>query len=159
MAGTGALSLSSTKGSRGVLFLLGADLAYTVYSGTNSSPQTTDVFGDEARIGSLWKYVRIGAIKTAFYCGIAAVLERSWWPLIGGGLAGGSMHLLYRHAAACARQRHGTTSQPAGSHSAPRPGFVGVFSRTPPRTRGGTGGYLANQAATEAVHAAVETAL
>lgn len=118
--------MSMTRGSRGTLFLLGADLAYTVYSGTNSSPQTTDVFGDEARIASLWKYVRIGAAKTLFYCTVAALLERSWWPLIGGGIAGGTMHMLYRHAAAQARRRGGpaSTQETSSSSGASVPSFA-----------------------------------
>ena len=120
MAGVSAVS--ATSHTRGIGFLLGADLAYTVYSGTNSSPQTTDVFGDDARIGTLMKYVKIGGIKTLFYVSVASWLDRSVWPLIGGIIAGSSMHYLYIHAAGEARKRGGagsTMEAPAGQNGRP----------------------------------------
>jgi len=114
MAGVSAVSAQNH--SRGIEFLLGVDLAFTVYSGTNSSPQTTDVFGDPARLDSLWKYVRIGGVMTIICVSIAAWLDRSAWPVIGGVFAGGVMHGLYHHAAREARKRNG-----GGSTSAQRP--------------------------------------
>lgn len=115
MAGVGAIVESGRKSGRGMLFLLGADLAYTLYSGTNSSPQTTDVFGDPTRLQTLWKYVRIGGVGTLFYVTIASVLERSWWPLIGGLTAAGFMHGLYGHAAKEARKRTAAGGSTAGT--------------------------------------------
>lgn len=96
------------KALSGALFLLGIDTAYNVYGGTNSSPQTTDVFGDRdpERVRSLMKYVWIGGAKVLAYTGIASYLARSWWPLAGGVIGGGAMHCLYLHARGQARKRN-----------------------------------------------------
>lgn len=101
------LSATLRRGLAGALFLLGVDTAYNVYGGTNSSPQTTNVFGDKTRRRTLMKYVWIGGAKTLLYTGIASWLQRSWWPLIGGGMAAAIMHYLYVDAAKAAAKRAG----------------------------------------------------
>lgn len=116
------LGLTLRKGLAGVLFLLGIDTAYQVYGGTNSSPQTTDVFGDPVRRATLMKYVYIGGLKTLLYTGFASWLQRSWWPLIGGAVGCGAMHGLYVHASKQAARRGATTPDgrpaPGGSQEA-----------------------------------------
>lgn len=103
------LGLTLRRGLAGVLFLLGIDTAYQVYGGTNSSPQTTDVFGDPVRRATLMKYVYIGGLKTLLYTGFASWLQRSWWPLVGGAVGAGAMHSLYVHASRQAAARGATT--------------------------------------------------
>lgn len=113
------------RGLAGALFLLGVDTAYNVYGGTNSSPQTTDVFGDATRRRTLMKYVYIGGFKTIFYTGVASWLQRSWWPLIGGATAATWMHCLYVHAARQAARRAGDEpppEHPAEGAATPRVG-------------------------------------
>lgn len=74
-----------------------ADLAYNLYSATNSSPQTTELFAGE-REKTLWKYVIIGHGQ-AFALGVfGSILDRSWWPLFGTVTIGAVMHGMYRHA-------------------------------------------------------------
>jgi hypothetical protein len=74
-----------------------ADLAYNLYSATNSSPQTTELFAGE-REKTLWKYVIIGHWQ-AFALGVfGSILDRSAWPLIGTVSIGAVMHGMYRHA-------------------------------------------------------------
>lgn len=74
-----------------------ADLAYNLYSATNSSPQTTELFAGE-REKTLWKYVIIGHWQ-AFALGVfGSILDRSWWPLFGTLSIGAVMHGMYRHA-------------------------------------------------------------
>ncbi len=111
----------------GSLFLLGVDAAYNVYGGTNSSPQTTELFAAE-REHTLMKYVRIGGIKVFLYTIIASVISRSWWPLIGGAMVAAIMHTLYRHAAKCGKQAAATgtvkpddTRAPSTTYETTRP--------------------------------------
>lgn len=79
-----------------------ADLAYNLYSATNSSPQTTELFsGDRAE--TLWKYVVIGHVQAVALGVFGSILDRTLWPLIGTLTIGGVMHGMYRHALAAGR--------------------------------------------------------
>lgn len=74
-----------------------ADVAYTAYSATNSSPQTTELFAGD-RADTLWKYVRLGDAQLLVLAGFGALASRSWWPLAGAGAVGVVMHSMYAHA-------------------------------------------------------------
>jgi hypothetical protein len=80
-----------------IAFGVAADLVYNVYSATNSSPQTTELFAGD-RADTLWKYVRLGAGQSVLLIGIMAYRGKSVWPILGGGLAGLMMHAMYTHA-------------------------------------------------------------
>jgi hypothetical protein len=80
-----------------IAFGVAADLVYNVFSATNSSPQTTELFAGD-RADTLWKYVRLGGLQSAVLIAIMAGRGRSMWPIIGGGLAGGFMWMMYTHA-------------------------------------------------------------
>jgi hypothetical protein len=80
-----------------IAFGVAADLVYNVFSATNSSPQTTELFAGD-RAATLWKYVRLGAAQSVILIGIMAFRGRSAWAIAGGGLAGGFMWAMYRHA-------------------------------------------------------------
>lgn len=74
-----------------------ADLAYNLYSATNSSPQTTELFaGDRGK--TLWKYVVIGHVQAIALGLFGSILDRSLWPLFGTVTIGGVMHCMYQHA-------------------------------------------------------------
>src|SRR5215468_6720527 len=95
-----------------IAFGVAADLVYNIYSATNSSPQTTELFAAD-RADTLWKYVRLGAGQAIILVGIMAIRGRSIWPILGGVVAGAAMHLMYSHAlAAGAGQK-----PPAGSEA------------------------------------------
>jgi len=49
-------------GTKAVLFGVAADLVYNVFSATNSSPQTTELFAAD-RAATLWKYVKLGGVQ------------------------------------------------------------------------------------------------
>lgn len=89
----------------GALFLGGVGITYNVYGGTNSSPQTTEVFGGGERSASLMKWVGIAGVKCGVYAILASLISRSWWPLIGVGASAATMHGLYVHANHCALER------------------------------------------------------
>ena len=85
------------RGRPAVLFGVYAGLAYEVFSATNSSPQTTELFaGDRAE--TLWKYVRLGDVQVIAFGAFASFLDRSLWPLLGVAASGIVMHGMYRHA-------------------------------------------------------------
>jgi hypothetical protein len=79
------------------LFGIYADLAYNLYSATNSSPQTTELFAGE-RSQTLWKYVIVGHVQAVALGAFGSFLSRKLWPLIGTLTIGAVMHGLYRHA-------------------------------------------------------------
>lgn len=74
-----------------------ADLAYNLYSATNSSPQTTELFAGE-RGKTLWKYVVIGHVQAVALGLFGSILDRSLWPLFGTLTIGAVMHGMYSHA-------------------------------------------------------------
>jgi hypothetical protein len=89
-----------------ILFGVACDVTYTVFSATNSSPQTTELFSAD-RSRTLWKYVRLGALQTGIIIGVMAVaastdggMRLAAWPLAGGALVGGMMYMMYSHALA-----------------------------------------------------------
>lgn len=84
-------------GNDAALFGISATLVYGVISSTNSSPQTTELFANQ-RSGTLWKYVRLGIVQAGVLVGIMAIVDHSWWPVFGGGLAGAAMWKMYDHA-------------------------------------------------------------
>ena len=96
-ADAAAMPASGGGGLDAIAFGVAADLVYNVFSATNSSPQTTELFAGE-RADTLWKYVRLGAGQSAVLIGIMAIRGRSIWPVIGGGIAGWAMYLMYAHA-------------------------------------------------------------
>ena len=80
-----------------IAFGVAADLVYNIFSATNSSPQTTELFAG-SRAGTLMKYVKLGGAQSAILVAIMAIRGRSAWPILGGGLAGLMMWMMYSHA-------------------------------------------------------------
>lgn len=74
-----------------------ADLAYNIYSATNSSPQTTELFAGD-RSETLQKYVMMGHAQALALGAFGAWLDKSFWPLIGVAAVGVVMHMMYQHA-------------------------------------------------------------
>ena len=83
------------------LFGIYADLAYNVYSATNSSPQTTELFASDRAV-TLWKYVKLGGWQVGGLTAVGTVLAAPfglWWaPALGAGSAAMLMYMMYRHA-------------------------------------------------------------
>lgn len=80
-----------------VSFGVYADLAANMYSATNSSPQTTELFASE-RSDTLWKYVKVGHAQALVFGLIGSFLDRTLWPLLGTLTIGTVMHCMYSHA-------------------------------------------------------------
>lgn len=93
-----ATALSVGSGATdAIAFGVAADLVYNIFSATNSSPQTTELFAGE-RSATLWKYVRLGAGQSLILVGIMSIRGGSIWPVIGGAVAGVAMWMMYAHA-------------------------------------------------------------
>ncbi len=92
-----ATAVGGGRGMDAVAFGIAADLVYNIYSATNSSPQTTELFASE-RSATLWKYVKLGGAQSLLLVGIMAVRGRTFWPILGGAAAATMMHLMYSHA-------------------------------------------------------------
>lgn len=88
-----------------IAFGVAASLVYTVFSSTNSSPQTTELFARD-RAKTLWKYVRMGVYQSVFLVGVmawrASAGHGGWkhavWPVLGGASTGVMMWGMYAHA-------------------------------------------------------------
>ncbi len=80
-----------------IAFAVSADLVYNVFSATNSSPQTTELFAGD-RSATLWKYVRLGGVQSVILVGIMSARGRTAWAAFGGLVAGGFMWGMYAHA-------------------------------------------------------------
>jgi hypothetical protein len=92
-------------GLAAALFGIYADLAFNLFSATNSSPQTTELFAGE-RSSTLWKYVKIGDLAALAFgfagAGLtyanAGTRKLAMWPLIGSIVVIILMHGMYLHA-------------------------------------------------------------
>jgi hypothetical protein len=93
-----------------LLFLAAGTNALDVFSTTNSSPWTAENFGgDPEKVESLRRYVRHAIVLTMGMAILAAVIARSWWPVIGATAAVIYMKRLYEQAIAKGMQS-GSTS-------------------------------------------------
>lgn len=117
------------RGIAGLLFLEGVGQAYNVVSATNSSPQTTEVFGDEKRRKTLMKWVWIGHGQVFVFMGLASIIAKSWWPLIGGGLVTGVMHACYSHAKSCATKADAGSADQSQTPVVSDPSFASGYQR------------------------------
>ena len=93
----GITVIAHNTGSDGVLFGVSAALVFQIFSATNSSPQTTELFAKE-RSGTLMKWVRRGLVTSIGFVAIMAWRTKSLWPIFGGGAAGASMYWMYHIA-------------------------------------------------------------
>lgn len=101
------LSVATGGDLDAIAFGVAADLVYNIFSATNSSPQTTELFAAD-REDTLWKYVRLGGAQSVILVGIMYWRgKRNIWPVLGGGLAGAFMWGMYAHA-----RRAGTRDVP-----------------------------------------------
>lgn len=82
-----------------ILFMQAGTNAYDAYSAVNSSPWTAEnVGGDEKKAASMREYCYHAIVITAIFSIGGATISKSWWPVIGGTMAGGYMYWLYSRA-------------------------------------------------------------
>lgn len=82
-----------------LLFMAAGTNAYDAYSAVNSSPWTAEtVGGDAKKAHSMREYVYHAIVITSVYSIGGAMIGETWWPIIGGGIAGVYMYWLYARA-------------------------------------------------------------
>lgn len=82
-----------------ILFVQSSTNSLDVFSALNSSPWTAQSFGaDPEKRAACLEYVHHSLAVTLFYNASAAVLARSWWPMIGWAIASAYMYWLYVRA-------------------------------------------------------------
>lgn len=82
-----------------VLFINASTNIMDTFSALNSSPWTAENFGaDPDKAASCREYVYHGLAFSGLYVTAAGVLAKSWWPIIGGAVAGVYMFWLYDRA-------------------------------------------------------------
>jgi|SRR5215469_6850145 len=100
------MAAGGPEGLDAIAFGVAADLVYNIYSATNSSPQTTELFAGD-RAATLMKYVRFGGAQAVILVGIMAWRGKTVWAVAGGGLAAAMMHGMYAHALRAGQAREG----------------------------------------------------
>ena len=110
--------------SAAISFGVYADLAFNLYSATNSSPQTSELFAGE-REQTLWKYVKVGHVVAVVLGLFGSFLDRTLWPLIGTLSVGAVMHGMYRHAIAAGKGQQ----RPSNADDGDRRGHGGARPR------------------------------
>lgn len=74
-----------------------AEMVYQLIGANLSSPQSNQLNAG-ARAPTLQKWVNLTNIEAVAWIAFLAYLDQSWWPVLGGTLALGSMALKYKNA-------------------------------------------------------------
>lgn len=109
------------------LFGIYLDAIFNLYSFTNSSPQTTELFADQ-RAKTLMKYVRIGDVAGIAVGAVGFALApkgQKIWPILGAGSGVVFAHILYQYAL-----KQGTGKKYKADVSKVRPVFRGQAAVT-----------------------------
>lgn len=94
-----AIADGGFEGSSGrmIRVAIAAELVWQLVGCNMSSPQTAQL-NAKARAPTIGKWVSLTNAEAAAWVIFLCVLDDSLWPALGGGLAGGTMWLKYRHA-------------------------------------------------------------
>jgi hypothetical protein len=74
-----------------------AEMIYQLVGSNMSSPQTAELNAG-ARAGTIDKWVNMTTLEGVAWIAFLAYLDKSWWPVLGGALAGAGMWVKYRYA-------------------------------------------------------------
>lgn len=84
-----------------ILFIQALTNVFDTASALNSSPWTSENFGaDPEKAASCREYVLHSVAWSTGMCAIAAYISRTWWPLLGAGMANIYLYWLYERALA-----------------------------------------------------------
>ena len=88
---------SVLNNTRAITVAVSAELVWQQVSATLSSPQTAELNAG-ARAPTLQKWVNVSTAEGLAWIAFLCWLDKSWWPALGGMLAGVGMLLKYRYA-------------------------------------------------------------
>jgi hypothetical protein len=74
-----------------------AEMVYQLIGSNMSSPQTAEL-NAPARAPAIDKWVNLTMAESAAWIILLCALDRSLWPLVGGGIAAGGMYWKYKYA-------------------------------------------------------------
>jgi len=74
-----------------------AEMVYQLVGSNMSSPQTAEL-NARARAPTIQKWVNLTNAEAIGWVVFLSLLDQSWWPVLGGGLALAGMVLKYRYA-------------------------------------------------------------
>ena len=119
-----AVGDSVTSGRRNVIMLnvaVSAEMVYQLVGSNMSSPQTAELNAG-ARAPTIDKWVNITNAEAIGWIAFLSLLDRSLWPVLGGGLALGGMILKYKYAiqSGLASKAPPTEDYSFNTHSRPR---------------------------------------
>lgn len=89
--------LTGGGGLRMVTVAVAAEMVYQLVGSNMSSPQTAELNAG-ARAPTIQKWVNLTNAEAVAWIVFLCILDKSWWPALGGGLALGGMVLKYRYA-------------------------------------------------------------
>jgi hypothetical protein len=84
-------------GTRMLTVAVAAEMVYQLVGSNMSSPQTAELNAG-ARAPTIQKWVNITNAEAVAWIAFLCVLDKSWWPALGGGLALGGMVIKYQYA-------------------------------------------------------------
>jgi hypothetical protein len=102
---------SMLAGTRMLTVAVAAEMVYQLVGSNMSSPQTAEL-NAAARAPTISKWVNLTNVEAAAWIIFLCLLDRSLWPMLGGGLALGGMVLKYSYAI-----RSGLASAEPGTES------------------------------------------
>jgi len=88
---------SVMTGTRMLTVAVAAEMVYQLVGSNMSSPQTAELNAG-ARAPTIQKWVNITNAEAVGWIAFLCVLDRSWWPALGGGLALAGMVAKYHYA-------------------------------------------------------------
>jgi|SRR6185312_11393638 len=88
---------SVLNNTRMITVAVAAEMIYQLVGSNMSSPQTAEL-NAAARAPTINKWVNLTNAEAALWIILLCALDKSFWPLFGGGVAGVGMWLKYRYA-------------------------------------------------------------
>lgn len=85
------------SGTRMLTVAVAAEMVYQLVGSNMSSPQTAEL-NAAARAPTIQKWVNLTNAEAVAWVVFLCILDGSYWPAVGGGLALGGMILKYRYA-------------------------------------------------------------
>lgn len=91
------MALGDGMGGVMVKVAVSAEMVYQLVGSNMSSPQTAELNAG-ARAPTIKKWVNLTNAEAVAWIAFLSILDRTLWPVVGGGLALGGMVAKYRHA-------------------------------------------------------------